>query len=150
MISCFTKPLKKRASVESVLHVNRREETMKFYGRIARVDSTPLGSFAAVQSDLAEVFGRLVCEWTPSGREKMARVDAKGLILPLAVRRTLGAQPSCLTTSFNTGQLELSFNIGSTEPVVRIWVTIGGAAKVVRPARALLASHPGWVFARPV
>ena len=117
---------------------------MEFQGTIMREGGTPFGTFASMQAELTYMFPGLVFEWTPSGIQKLADIDARRIELPEIVRRSLMTQPSFLCGSRADGDSSVSFNIGSREPVDCVWTTIGGNEVVAGAALAQLRRKNGW------
>jgi len=122
---------------------------MEFQGIITNKDGSPMGAFASVQAELTRMFPDLVFEWSSTGIQKLADLDSRGIELPSLIRRSLEAQASFLCGSMGCGPMSVSFNIGSSEPVGCIWVTVNGEDQVAEPALALIRSKPGWIVESP-
>jgi hypothetical protein len=122
---------------------------MEFQGRITSKDGSPMGTFASVQAQLIGMFPGLVFKWSSSGIQKLADIDSRGIELPSIVRRTLEAQPSSLCGSLDDGRMLVTFNVGSNQPVICIWVTVSGDNHTVGVALALLERRHGWIVDLP-
>src|SRR5262245_6780766 len=122
---------------------------MEFQGVITGAGGTPLGTFASVQNELAEMFPELVFQWSASGLQKLADIDSRRIGIPATVRRILEAQPSSLVGSVDHADFSVSFSLGSIEPVTRVWTTLGGNTASVESALRLFHARPGWIIESP-
>jgi hypothetical protein len=120
---------------------------MEFQGTITGADGLPLGSFAAVEAELSRMFTGLLFDWSPSGAEKLAVADARGIGLPALVRSVLEAQPAYRCGALDEGEASVTFNLGAADPVACVWATVeGGEAAVTALTR--LRARPGWLVVR--
>ena len=111
---------------------------------LRRENGQPLGSLAFVQKTLFAVFPSIAFEWSPSGREKLAHLDAQGIALPEMVRRVLGKEPSAICGEVETDSFLASFNLGSRDPVEIAWVQVNGDVTRVSHCWEALRLSAGW------
>ena len=117
---------------------------MCIQGTLQRDDGQPLGTPASVQESLRVVFPDVAFDWSPTGRQKLTSLDARGIALPEMVRRTLEQQPSFICGHVESESYEVTFNLGTGGPVERIWVQVNrGVAQVCRCWKRLGMST-GW------
>ena len=121
---------------------------MEWQGTITGEGERPLGPLEAVAAELVALFPGLVFAWSPSGIEQLAALDARRVELPDIGRRVMAACPSQMTGVAQVGEVEVSFNLGPSDPVVCVWATVGGPDGLATAALGLL-QRPGWVLTSP-
>ena len=117
---------------------------MEFQGTITGDNGVPVGTLESVQARLSRLFPGAIFEWSPSGVQKLADLDARGIEIPAAVRSLLQVLPSTLGGELDDGALNVTFNIGSNDVVLCVWVTVGGDEVTAAAALARLKATPGW------
>jgi hypothetical protein len=113
-------------------------------GTLQREDGQPLGTPASVQQSLRVVFPDVAFDWSPTGWEKLASLDARGIALPEMVRRALEQQPSFICGHVECESYEVTFNLGTDGPVERIWVQVSRGVAQVSHCWEILSMSTGW------
>lgn len=122
---------------------------MEWQGTITGDDGQPLGSFESVAAELTGMFRGLTFEWSRNGAANLAIADERGIEMPDMVRRVIAAQKSSLGAALDDGLVDVSFNLGSEEPVGCVWATVGGEPVLARAALARLLQRRGWIVESP-
>lgn len=122
---------------------------MQFQGTIRSRSGFRLGSAEAVEGELQRLFDGLFFEWSRSGAEKLADMEAKGVLVPDLVRRRLHAQPSYRCAEWSDGEIDVTLNLGNGDDVTCIWLTISGDECSGNRVLTLLRGIAGWWIDNP-
>lgn len=116
---------------------------MEYQGVIRSASALPLGTIESVEGILGRLLPGMTFHWTPTGLEKLADMDSRGVELPPLVRKILTAQQSYRCGGWSNDAIEVTVNLGNGGPVDCIWLTISGSVtagnKVLKAFRRL-----GW------
>jgi hypothetical protein len=118
---------------------------MAWQGIIASAEGA-LGSRDEIAAQLTSMFPGLSFEWSRGGMEKLADIDARGIELPDLVRRAIAAAPSAFCAETEIDAVSVSFSLGSSESVIRIWGTLEGDSRTVSSFLDRLRAQPGWTL----
>jgi hypothetical protein len=128
------------------MKTKKTEGMMEWQGVINSECNQSLGTMESISTTLTSLFPGLVFQWSAAGANQLDAIQNRGVKLPDLVRRVVAAVPSCFCGSIKIGQMEASFNLGTGDPVTRIWATVGGQPKLVEWAIAQLKSQKGWIL----
>jgi hypothetical protein len=115
-------------------------------GTLQRDDGQPLGTLASVQRSLLAVFPDVAFDWSQTGTEKLANLDARGIVLPEMVRRCLEQQRSFVCGHVESESYAVSFNLGTGGRVQLIWVQVNRGVAHVSHCWEKLRVNTGWVL----
>ncbi len=117
---------------------------MCIQGTLQRDDGQPLGTPTSVQQSLRAVFPDVAFDWSPSGREKLASLNARGIALPEMVSGALEQRPSFMCGHVESESYEVTFNLGTGGPVERVWVQVNRGVAQVSHCWEILCLSTGW------
>jgi hypothetical protein len=113
---------------------------------LERDDKGPIGSFAAVQEVLRDLFPSVEFGWTTSGLEKMRLAEERGVTFPPELLKVLPNLPSLLEGFVDAGEYLVEFSLGHQEPVRCIYVTPRGDSPELDAKLAALEKRIGGAF----
>jgi hypothetical protein len=112
---------------------------MEWQGVITGEADRPLATLASVSAKLTALFPGLSFEWSSTGADQLAALEARGVELPDRVRRVVAAEPSSFCGSIEVGPVSVSFNLGTGDLVTCVWAGVGGEREPVEGA--LVVGH---------
>ncbi len=118
-------------------------------GTIKRPDGRSLGSFAQVQSVLADIFPGVALQRSLSGLEKLQTAEAQGITVPAVLREHMASAPATYEGDYTGADfsIELYADVAGTIP--ELGVVLRGSTTHAESLFAILNERYGWILTHP-
>src|SRR5262245_33213606 len=111
---------------------------------IRRADNAPMGPIDVVRKKVTDCLPGLQFYMEPSGAEKLAASDARGIVLPDVIREMWQKQPALEQADYDEGTFHMRlFGFGHV-PLISVDAEIRGNGNPL-PAIAALCRPNGWI-----
>jgi hypothetical protein len=118
-------------------------------GTIKRPDGQSLGSFAEVQSVLADIFPGVDLQRSLSGLEKLHTAEAHGITFPPVVREHMASAPATYEGDYTGADFSIEFYADVADIIPELGVELRGTTTHSEPLFTLLKERYGWLLTHP-